>query len=631
MQTPGTALACLFVIPAAVHGQQPEPRLAAPRIVEFTSQEQDVLGEREEVYQVEIELSRPTPDCAPRGSELWVSIVFDKDQHVEFFTDENGNPFFFPGDDADTKGYDTNAFLLTDNDVVAVKYEIRAIHVDVPFNYVYAIASVRSSQGGGRRIVCLSPQSNVVARPRSPGPDLTVTAGRVTRTSDNTRPYKNRLAPDEGFRVSFVVRNVGEGVSRETRLRYYYEGLSGWQPVNRSDELPRIAAPHPPRPFPTYVRRFLPRSESRSGVHAYRACIDSVHLEVNTGNNCSEAVVIAVGLPDLTVQLAAPDVTSHPESRILSIAPKIVNIGIGAVDGFFITYWVPGAATAELEPRGTVRVESSPDGAFQAFNLLQVPRRPGTFRIQACVSTNQDEVFTNNNCATKRITVTGTSGPDLVVGRPLISNDILTPGQSFTLAATVRNQGSVAAGASTITYHRSIYPTILAVDRRLGSGSVMGLAPGAATSVTATANAPTTPGTYYFGACVQGQDEIDTGNNCSTGVRARVGRGIAFFTDDPILPGATRIKAVHIQELRGRIATLRARESLPGMRWSDPALTAGVTSVRRVHLTEMRAALGAVYDAVAQPRPLYTDPVLSGRAIKAVHIMQLRDAIEFLE
>ena len=107
----------------------------------------------------------------------------------------------------------------------------------------------------------------------------------------------------------------------------------------------------------------------------------------------------------------------------------------------------------------------------------------------------------------------------------------------------------------------------------------------------------------------------------------------AAFTDHPVRPGTTPVRAVHFRELRERVARLRARAGLPAARWTDPNLTPGVTPIRRVHLTELRAALDAVYDAAARPRPGYTDtaPAAGVTGIKAAHLMELRAAVAALE
>ena len=107
----------------------------------------------------------------------------------------------------------------------------------------------------------------------------------------------------------------------------------------------------------------------------------------------------------------------------------------------------------------------------------------------------------------------------------------------------------------------------------------------------------------------------------------------ATFTDHPITPGATPIKAVHFVELRARIDALRIRRRLPPFAWTDPTLVAGVTRVKRAHLTELRSALDAVYDAVSRPRPTYTDATAAAGAIsiKAAHVMELRTAVLAVE
>ena len=105
------------------------------------------------------------------------------------------------------------------------------------------------------------------------------------------------------------------------------------------------------------------------------------------------------------------------------------------------------------------------------------------------------------------------------------------------------------------------------------------------------------------------------------------------FTDHPLQPGATPLKAVHFLQLRACIEVLRSRARLSTLRWTDARLTAGVTPIRAVHLTELRAALDEAYAAAGRTRPRYTDAVLTqgGTGIKALHVMELRNAVLALE
>ena len=112
----------------------------------------------------------------------------------------------------------------------------------------------------------------------------------------------------------------------------------------------------------------------------------------------------------------------------------------------------------------------------------------------------------------------------------------------------------------------------------------------------------------------------------STGVAGR-------FSDDPIRPGVTPVRAIHFTELRARIDFLREAAGLGRFRWTDPVLRVGVTRVRTVHLMELRSALAAVYAAAARSVPRWTDaaPVAGTTPIRAVHLMELRAAVVALE
>ena len=58
----------------------------------------------------------------------------------------------------------------------------------------------------------------------------------------------------------------------------------------------------------------------------------------------------------------------------------------------------------------------------------------------------------------------GSSSPDLIVTSPSVSDNTLTTGQSFTLSATVRNQGTGSSAATTLRYYRSSDATISTSD-----------------------------------------------------------------------------------------------------------------------------------------------------------------------
>ena len=105
------------------------------------------------------------------------------------------------------------------------------------------------------------------------------------------------------------------------------------------------------------------------------------------------------------------------------------------------------------------------------------------------------------------------------------------------------------------------------------------------------------------------------------------------FTDEPIRPGVTPVRAVHFMELRTRIDALRPEAGLGPFRWTDPELRAGLTPVRLVHLLELREALDEVYRVAGRAAGRWTDaePVAGSTPIRAAHLTELRAAVVALE
>ena len=106
-------------------------------------------------------------------------------------------------------------------------------------------------------------------------------------------------------------------------------------------------------------------------------------------------------------------------------------------------------------------------------------------------------------------------GTDLAV-QVSVSDNSLTPGESFKLSVTVRNRGSEQAAATTLRYYRSDDATIDSTDTQLRTAAVNSLASLADRAYSIDLTAPTSTGTYYYGACVESvAGERNTDNNCT--------------------------------------------------------------------------------------------------------------------
>ena len=131
----------------------------------------------------------------------------------------------------------------------------------------------------------------------------------------------------------------------------------------------------------------------------------------------------------------------------------------------------------------------------------------------------------------------------------------------------------------------------------------------------------------------------DTGLSAGTSylyrIRARNVVGVTAWTadagttpplTDPALTG-TKIKAVHISELRQLIAALRAMAGLAPATWTDTALAAGQTRIKAVHVAELRTALNAARTALGLTPIVFSDGTLTPgtMVVKAVHLEELRN------
>ena len=123
--------------------------------------------------------------------------------------------------------------------------------------------------------------------------------------------------------------------------------------------------------------------------------------------------------------------------------------------------------------------------------------------------------------------------PDLVVAAPTVSDSDPAAGAQFTLSVAVRNDGDAAAAATTVRYYRSTDATIATSDTQVGAAAVVELAASGSSSRSVELTAPSEPGTYYYGACVDTvANESDTTNNCSQALEMTVGPAVSESADD---------------------------------------------------------------------------------------------------
>ncbi len=94
-----------------------------------------------------------------------------------------------------------------------------------------------------------------------------------------------------------------------------------------------------------------------------------------------------------------------------------------------------------------------------------------------------------------------------------------------------------------------------------------------------------------------------------------------LFTDDPVVSRSTRIKRLHIEELRTAVNLARAAIGLPAFTFTDPSLAG--SRIKKVHVLELRNALNEARTAMGISIVAFNDAA----TIKAQHITELRTAV----
>ncbi len=339
----------------------------------------------------------------------------------------------------------------------------------------------------------------------------------------------------------------------------------------------------------------------------HRVTSGTYYLKViSSGNSTGEYTVkanLSTVAPDLVVRSPRVSKSVLSPGESFTFSATVTNIGTGESAGTTLQYIRSSDDTIDYLPYGTISISvdwgdgnltgqtevdtdslpklGSGHTSEQSITLT-APDTSGTYYYGVCVDSVENESDPNNNCsAAVKVTV---AGPDLVVASPQVSKTTLAPGESFTFSATVENKGKAGSPATTLRYvlssddpvERSGITTILGPiwvqdiigDVVVNTSSVgdLGIPLGGRSTSTqsTTLKAPTTPGTYYYRACVASvENESDPNNNCSAAVKVTVvsTNGIVRVTPDSLTQGVgepvtLRINIADAQDVIGYNFTL---------------------------------------------------------------------------
>ena len=245
-------------------------------------------------------------------------------------------------------------------------------------------------------------------------------------------------------------------------------------------------------------------------------------------------ISLAVGSNVITVEVTAEDgettktytvtVTrsAPPSSDATLSALTLSRVDFGTFSSATTSY---SAQVANSVTQTTVTPVVNDSGASRIIKLGGVTDSDGTVSLAVGSNVITVEVTAEDDSTKKTYSVTVTraaapvSAPDLTVPYVSTFTNLYGYDPSFTLGVNVINQGSGSSGSTTLRYYRSADSTITSGDTEVGTDAVGGLAASGRSVEGIDLTAPSAPGTYYYGACVDAvPDESDTTNNCSPGI-----------------------------------------------------------------------------------------------------------------
>ena len=332
------------------------------------------------------------------------------------------------------------------------------------------------------------------------------------------------LETSASFRLTATVNNTGNRRSAATTLRWYRSTdatITATDTAVGTDSVRGLGTDSVSRTSRESIALTAP---STAGTYYYGACVDAVTDESDTTDNCSASVQVDVveptTRPDLVAGSPAVDDASPEMGATIMLSATVSNTGDRDSAATTLHFyrstnltisttdtWVGSVAV------GTLAASGGNSGALSLS--LTAPSTGGTYYYGACVDAVAGESDTTDNC-TQSLTITVDGPPpDLVVLGPS-AGEIRADG-TFWLIMTVHNQGAGGAAATTLRYYRSTDGTITTSDTEVGTDAVSTRAPSTNYAGTIKLTAPTTPGTYYYGGCVDAvPGESDTTNNCSS-------------------------------------------------------------------------------------------------------------------
>ena len=468
---------------------------------------------------------------------------------------------------------------------------------------------------------CVKTVSGESATANNCSPSVPITVTKPQRAPNAVvAAYVSDGSPAAGatFTLSATVRNAGDEASAATTLRFYRSADDTITTGDTELDTTEVAALTASGGSSKSLQVTAPPTP---GTYYYGACADPVAGESATADNCSSAIPIRVPEPDrgqaaprvsdsTPAEATAPDlnpysteVTTGPDDVTpgtpFSLSVSVRNDGNGYAAATKVRFYQSTDATITTDDTVVATddvPELAPSGTSTHSASLTAPSTPGTYYYGTCLDAVVNDSNPTNDCASGiRLLVEEEGRSNLQLPGVTLSANDLRPGETFVLGIEVVNRGDGASAATTLHFYRSLDRGIWRSDTPLGTAELGSVAPSERFWESMSLQAHSTPGTNYYGACVEmAPGAADTKISCTGGMRVRVPEQRPnLYVQAPdlnprtVAPGATFTLWVRVQNL-GNVTA--ATTTLRFYRSMDETITTDDTEVGSAELEALAAS-----------------------------------------
>ncbi len=360
---------------------------------------------------------------------------------------------------------------------------------------------------------------------KSSGTETTGPVAGIDLTPDNFAVSATSVVKGTEVKLSLKVKNQGTEASGAVTVTFY-KSTDGTITPSDDTVLGRDATILSLDGETLSAELSTMATENAAGPVFYGACVETTD-DTDTSNDCTAGTKVTftetAGV-DLIPYGFAVSATSVVKDDNVTLSSKVKNQGTAASTAAILTFYKSTDETidsSDTEVGNGFALTGLGMGALSAeSSTMATESAAGSVYYGACVVTTDDTDASNDCTAGTEVIFTDSASADLALDRFAVAPSTIAPSGEVVLSVRVKNSGSAASAAETLTYYLASSMTADGTAITGKDATVDVLTMGATQSYTAMVQAGTAS-TYYYYACVTSTGtgstaDANSSNDCSS-------------------------------------------------------------------------------------------------------------------